>query len=139
MQIFRKKLFYPLLGILIIILVLSTLFLNSVDDPITVVEDIEVTLNISFATIQSNLSYTLQSFTNTSVFELLNKTVIVSYDKYGFAYFVTGINGVYQNNNITGYFWIYYINDIKANVASNDYLLKSGDQILWNYESGNQL
>lgn len=141
-QISRKKKYLSASGIILIIILITALFVSNSHNPVIIVEEIEVRLDISYAGLQSNQSFIIQSFSNTSVFEILNTTVFVNYDIYdiyGQAIFVTGIERVLQNENITGYHWIYYVNDLKANIASNDYFLKNGDKILWNYESENPL
>ena len=51
----------------------------------------------------------------------------------GMGYFVDEINGV-KNNNQTGEYWIYYVNNKSATVGISQYILKPGDKIEWKYE-----
>lgn len=51
----------------------------------------------------------------------------------GIGYFVEEINGL-KNNNQTGEYWIYYINDQSAKVGISAYTLKQNDKITWKYE-----
>ena len=48
-------------------------------------------------------------------------------------YFVEEINGI-ENNNKTGEYWIYYVNDQSAQTGISNYYLKEGDIIEWKYE-----
>lgn len=52
----------------------------------------------------------------------------------GLGHFVDGINGVNSDTFRTKY-WIYYINDTKAQIGISQYTLKSKDIITWKYES----
>ena len=51
----------------------------------------------------------------------------------GIGYFVEEINGL-KNNNQTGEYWIYYINDQSAKIGISAYILKQNDKITWKYE-----
>ena len=54
-------------------------------------------------------------------------------DFIGLGFFVEEINGKEQNPR-AGKYWIYYINDQKAEVGISIYKLKSHDVISWKYE-----
>lgn len=47
--------------------------------------------------------------------------------------FIESINGK-SNDNETGYYWILYFNNAKANVGASSIIPKAGDTISWKYE-----
>lgn len=47
--------------------------------------------------------------------------------------FVNSINNL-KNNNQTGEYWIYYINDESAKIGISNYIIKPNDIITWKYE-----
>lgn len=51
--------------------------------------------------------------------------------QYEFGKFVTGIGDVIAHDE---YGWIYYVNSVSGNVASDKYELKTGDQVEWKFE-----
>jgi hypothetical protein len=51
--------------------------------------------------------------------------------------FVTAINGLTDNQNANGYWWIYFVNNQEAQVGCNSYLLQDGDTIAWAYLHSN--
>jgi hypothetical protein len=53
----------------------------------------------------------------------------------GMGYFVTEINNK-KNDQMSGLYWIYYINGAKAQVGVSQYVVKDGDEIVWKYEKG---
>ncbi|MFH1405280.1 MAG: DUF4430 domain-containing protein [Patescibacteria group bacterium] len=53
----------------------------------------------------------------------------------GMGYFVETVNGV-AGDVEANMFWIYYINNEKAQVGVSAYELKEGDVIKWSYEQG---
>ncbi|MHA1631703.1 MAG: DUF4430 domain-containing protein [Candidatus Freyarchaeota archaeon] len=65
----------------------------------------------------------------------VNKTYWASYD----SWFVDAINGVWNNENNNGYWWMY---DVKhyfsletehPNVGADKYILSGGDTVIWTY------
>jgi len=54
----------------------------------------------------------------------------------GLGFFVEEINGV-KNNTQEGRYWIYYINDKKAQAGVSNYIVQSNDIINWKYEHEN--
>lgn len=52
----------------------------------------------------------------------------------GLGFFVEEINGVRNNKDSRENYWIYYINGKKAEAGISNYIVKSGDEILWKYE-----
>jgi hypothetical protein len=54
----------------------------------------------------------------------------------GLGYFVEEINGI-KNNNKTGQYWIYYVNDESAKVGISNYIINKNDIIEWKYENSN--
>ncbi|MBI3335244.1 MAG: DUF4430 domain-containing protein [Candidatus Portnoybacteria bacterium] len=53
----------------------------------------------------------------------------------GLGFFVETINGVKNNEKGDGKYWIYYINGEEAQAGISNYIVKSGDEILWKYEA----
>ncbi len=51
----------------------------------------------------------------------------------GLGFFVYEINGKKQDNK-TGLYWIYYINNQSANIGISHYIIQKGDIIEWKYE-----
>lgn len=51
----------------------------------------------------------------------------------GLGFFIQNINGLEQSPR-TGKYWVYYINDIKAEVGISVYTVKAYDIISWKYE-----
>lgn len=47
--------------------------------------------------------------------------------------FITEINGI-ENDFRKGLYWVYYINDEKAQIGVSQYILKNNDIITWKYE-----
>jgi hypothetical protein len=47
--------------------------------------------------------------------------------------YITAINGVADNQNGNGYWWIYLINNQEAQVGCDSYLVQDGDVIAWVY------
>lgn len=65
---------------------------------------------------------------------IANNKINVTMKEYnGIGYFVEEINRL-KNNNQTGEYWIYYINDQSAKVGISAYTLKQNDNITWKYE-----
>lgn len=54
-------------------------------------------------------------------------------DFQGLGFFVSEINGVKQDP-LKGSYWIYYINNQKAQVGVSGYIIKNNDTITWKYE-----
>lgn len=48
--------------------------------------------------------------------------------------FVESINGL-KNNNKTGKYWIYYVNNESAQIGISNYIIKPNDIITWKYET----
>jgi hypothetical protein len=51
----------------------------------------------------------------------------------GASIYVTGINGLIDNQSGNGYWWLYLINNQEAQVGCNTYLVQDGDTIAWVY------
>ncbi len=135
MRKLHKKRISAIVLALVIVLIIVLSSVNT-PPPSDEVKLITITENISYNGIIANFSIQLTVYSNQSVFSILNDTTDIQYKKYANAFFVEGINNVIQNVNITGYYWIYYINGIRSNYASDNYYPANSDVILWNYESG---
>ena len=76
---------------------------------------------------------------NSSVYDAMVKvqeTLDLRFDGSEFlelGFLIEEINGLRQNPR-TGQYWIYYVNDKKANVGISAYILQKNDVILWKYQ-----
>lgn len=52
----------------------------------------------------------------------------------GLGFFVEEIEGMKNNQNKSGMYWIYYVNGKKAEVGISQYIIQAGDTIEWKYE-----
>ncbi len=95
---------------------------------------IQFSMKIDFAGLTDKINLNLNVSGNTTVFDALITNFQVNYTMYGTLAYVRSINNVWENVNITGYYWIYYINGNRAQIASNSYSPSNGDIILWIYE-----
>jgi len=83
--------------------------------------------------------YQLQLPEKSSAYEAMqnlinSQKITASIKEYsGMGKFVEEINGI-KNDNQTGKYWIYYINDKSAKVGISAYTLKQNDKITWKYE-----
>lgn len=82
--------------------------------------------------------YNVEVVEGSSVFDVMKKLKennLFDFDyieHLGLGAFVNEINGT---KGTPGKYWIYYINDTKASVGISNYILKSGDNIIWKQES----
>ncbi|HDM24045.1 hypothetical protein DRO02_04640 [archaeon] len=76
-----------------------------------------------------------------TVFDALKKVATVNYtynEKYGV--FVVAINGVENNVDIPGHWWMWYIYDhdkdqwVLGSTACDRWILHNGDMVMWKYE-----
>ena len=68
-----------------------------------------------------------------TVLEILEtKADNVEYTTYDVGVFITSINNI-ENNNETGDYWIYSIDDKMADVASDKYICVGDENIKWEY------
>ena len=83
--------------------------------------------------------YKIRVKPNSSVYDAMAKaqeTLDLRFDGRefsGLGFLVEEINGVRQSPRTREY-WIYYINDKKANIGISAYMLQKNDVILWKYE-----
>lgn len=75
---------------------------------------------------------------NPSVFNLMISFFTIEFDVYTNGYLITSINSI-TNNPSGDKNWFYWVNNISPNIASSSYILDSGDIILWNYTSWNDV
>lgn len=69
-----------------------------------------------------------------SVFELLEATHDVEYDKTPSGIFVKSIDGIENSREV---FWLYYVNDSSGTVACDRFIVKKGDKVEWRLMSAN--
>ncbi len=74
-----------------------------------------------------------------TAFDVLNQSASVTYIQYAYGKFVISINGVANNDNNNGFFWQYWVNDILAPVAADNYILTNGDHVLWRYSAPEEI
>jgi len=97
------------------------------------IEEIKVSLVVKDKTYEAGIPK------DSSVYDLMN---IINNDKSknfnfdgrefsGMGYFVDSINGV---RGVSGAYWIYYVNDKKAEIGVSQYILKDGDEVEWKQE-----
>jgi len=67
-----------------------------------------------------------------TVLDLLRQEAQVDYTIYPFGVFVTSINGL-ANDNTRGYYWLYWVNGVYANVSADAFFLQEGDVVEWRY------
>lgn len=71
--------------------------------------------------------------TGTTVFEVLDRIADVSYREYmGMGKFVISIDNVEQTSDK---WWLYQVNGVYPNIASDRYTVMDGDNILWEFTS----
>jgi len=89
----------------------------------------------------SDKTYNLLFKNQETLFQAMQRLTIMSNQPFLFSgkeyptlgYFVEKINEK-QNNNKTGEYWIYYVNNQSAQTGISNYYLKEGDVIEWKYE-----
>ena len=96
--------------------------------------NISISININFANLTDSIYKELNISSTLSVFDALLLVATVNYTDYGSLVYIEAINNVWNNQNLTNNFWLYYINGQKASIAANSYILKAADIILWSYE-----
>lgn len=75
----------------------------------------------------------------TTVFEVFSNASIapplaVASQGTGQGVYVTAIDGVVQNQNGDGYWWVYFVNGQEPDVGANAYVLQGGESIVWDYK-----
>lgn len=125
------------------ILETSTTLANTPD--ITNTEPVQTTSttysNFNRATLVVNgKNYPITLIGTTSLYDVMKNmdemgTLQVDFKNYsGLGHFVDGINGI-NSDTFRAKYWIYYINDAKAQIGISNYTLKQNDIITWKYES----
>lgn len=113
------------------------------DEPsiIIVTNSLNVATNTLSATLElDNQKYTLVYTNGDSLYTAMDKLQTNTDFRFGarnfggsLGYFVEEINGV-KNDRTKGKYWVYSINGEKAKIGVSNYILKSNDIILWDYE-----
>jgi hypothetical protein len=86
----------------------------------------------------NNEKYETEIIENTSVYDFMKKLkkekkIDFIEKKYiGMGIFIDEINGIKTNGEK---YWIYYVNNIKADIGISNYKIKPGDIISWRYEA----
>jgi hypothetical protein len=68
-----------------------------------------------------------------SVFDLLRSDHEVEYDSSSSGVFVKSID---STPNTRSAYWLYFVNDTAATMASDKYMLRGGEKVEWRYISG---
>jgi hypothetical protein len=85
----------------------------------------------------NNKKYETETIDNISVYELMkkmeneNKIFFKEKNYIGMGKFIEEINGIKSDGEK---YWIYYVNNEKANVGISNYKIKSGDVVSWRLE-----
>jgi len=99
---------------------------------------ISTNISIKYAGLLQDEFFELQFNQSLSVFSALLTIAVVNYTLYVVgseeSAFIDAINNVWNNENMSNFYWIYYINGARSNVGSSDYLIKNNDVIIWIYE-----
>lgn|GEM_PF-554798 len=93
---------------------------------------IELSLKIEYGeSIKENLIVE----NHTTAFQVLNKTHKVEYKEYPLGYFITGIDGIRQNETHS---WLYFVNDSVIMESSDKYYLSYGDVLTFKFLSSEE-
>ncbi len=103
-------------------------------------QPVVVTLKIDFAGLRPNISQIVTYNQSISVLFLLTLgRHNVSVKWYKDLAYVQAIDGIWENKNLKGYYWIYYVDGVWGDKASNLFYLGSGSVVEWKYERPNTL
>jgi hypothetical protein len=80
--------------------------------------------------IQPDVTMVFDVFVSTGVTPLL----AVQSQGAGQGIYVTAIDGVVQNQDGNGFWWVYFVNGAEPSVGANAYVLNGGDSIAWDYK-----
>lgn len=80
---------------------------------------------------RDSLTISLTGRDSTSVFTLLNETHQVDFASSSMGIFVKGIDSVTNGSDV---FWMYSVNDSMGQVASDKYITRNGDRIIWHFK-----
>jgi len=134
----RRLLIYGMTCLLIISLIGAGLYLGGQDQPHTTNQpqdqSITVQLEINYAGVRSTDHYNLSISQNMTVLQILSSTATVNITSQYGEPFVVAINGVWQNDNLTGHYWVFYINGNYVNTGAASTFPQSNDQITWRYK-----
>lgn len=96
------------------------------------------TINTNQAFIKINdIQYQSEISKNTSVYDFMNKArregkfIFKEKNYIGIGKFIEEINGIKSDGKR---YWIYYVNDKKAEIGVSNYKINPGDVVSWKYE-----
>lgn len=76
-----------------------------------------------------------------TVFDLLqeagsscNPSITFTYQGSGQSAYLTGIDGVINNQGGNGYYWVYFVNGKEPDIGFGAYALQAGDSVAWDYK-----
>jgi hypothetical protein len=82
--------------------------------------------------------------TGSTVLDLMNEAaeecdppIPFTYTGSGQSAFLTSIDGVANNQNNNGYYWVYFVNGQAPQVGFGAYTLSAGDSVAWDYKHFN--
>jgi len=87
-------------------------------------EKIASSLEIRYGEIEEKTSLMIEN--GTTAFRLVNDTHTIEYNEYSFGYFITGVDGVNQNDTHS---WLYFVNGVPPLVSIDNYVLEDGDSV----------
>ncbi len=100
-------------------------------------EVMNITVIIDFGGVQDNKVVENINLTNykTTVFDAILNCCNVTYNSYpGGAVYVTGIDGVIMNVDLSNHYWFYDVNNITSPVGASHYNLMNNSLIKWYYQ-----
>ncbi len=95
---------------------------------------IQTTLLLRGVKLESSISQKTSVYDFMQKLEQENKITFQAKNYIGMGEFIESINGI-KNTNTNN--WIYYINNVKANVGVSNYQINPGDVVSWKYEANN--
>ena len=99
------------------------------------VKEISLSISISYSDMRVNDSFELIVYNNYSALSILEEISILNYtNQFGIPY-IQAINNVWENLNISNYYWIFYLNGIKIDRGVSLIFFNDGDIFLCSYEN----
>lgn len=121
---------------LLILLVSTIIFVNKEPKaPEGEVKTIQITQKIFFGGVSLNITQNITTTSDQSAFQILNQSMDITYRVFGSAHYVVSINSVFENQNISNFYWIFYVNGIRSDYGADFYFPIENDYVLWSYES----
>lgn len=121
------------LGIAIIAVLIVVIQYTSIYEPLEKEEKIALSLEIKYGENVKRENVKIEN--RSTAFQALNKTHRVEYKEYAIGYFITGIDGVKQNETHS---WLYFVNEKPPLEAVNKYYLSEEDVLAFMFLSNEE-